>query len=185
MKQSILPLEKESHAPELDELSNHCQEPPIQHLCRLGSEDRDLLLISFPHLVSSQESANKFTSFSPPASPLLLPLNGYYYSPKSGKRPGLRAANLICSMLEAALMSTSLSRVPGHIFMLVPWSGVPSLPCLACLNSYSSFKAQIKVISSRKTHLHASVIPESLAHASINAYTQYCDLFPFGSDTRR
>lgn len=59
--------------------------------------------------------------------------------------------------------------------MLVPVSEVPSLPCLSQL---FSFKVQIKVISSKKTHLHASVIPESLAQASIKAHTEYCDLFP-------
>lgn len=59
--------------------------------------------------------------------------------------------------------------------MLVPVSEAPSLPCLSQL---FSFKVQIKVISSKKSHLHASVIPESLAQASIKAHTEYCDLFP-------
>ena len=61
-------------------------------------------------------------------------------------------------------------------FALVPWSGVPSLPCLPLLLLF--LQSQIKVISPRKTHFHASVIPENPAYASIKAHTEYYGLFP-------
>lgn len=131
MEQRILPSEKQSHVTGLDELSNHCQNPPsstfvslAQRTERYCSSASSLKLsISWHLLINSPPSPH-------PAAPVLLPLSGYYYSPKSGKGLGLRAANMICSMIEIALMSTPLSRVPGHIFKLVPASEVPSLPCL-------------------------------------------------------
>lgn len=140
---------------------NHCLEPPALTSAGLAQRTEGccssvFLLSSLPETKFQSASADKSTSFSPPTAPVLLSLSSYYYSPKSSKGQELRADNLICYMLGSALMSIPLSRVPGHIFM--PFLCANSLdypPCLACLNSPSSFKARIKVLFPRKVHPHA------------------------------
>lgn len=120
--------------------------------------------------------ANRSTFSFPPAAPALLPSNGHYYSPTSGKGQRLKAVNASCHMLGTALIATPLSRVTRHILMLlsvpVPWwSALPALP-LTLPSKHRS------VMSPSKALHHASVIPESLVYSSVKAHTLHCGLYP-------
>lgn len=110
-----------------------CQEPQVSQQAWPGGQRAaalQLSSLSFLPRPKLQLASNKSTSSTPAAS-VLLPFSGYYYSPKTGNGQGFRAVNLTCSMLGTTLMPHPLY---GPIFMLffvlVPWSGVPSLPCL-------------------------------------------------------
>lgn len=114
---------------------------------------------------------------------MLLPLSGYYDSPKSSKGQSCQS-----DRLHVGHYSNAYPHPPYQLFLDPPlwfplccslvWS-VVLVPLLLLF-----LQSQIKVTSFRKkTYLHASVIPEYLGYAffffffgyaSIKAHKEYC-----------
>lgn len=132
MEQRILPWENQRHVPGPDELSNHCLEPPAP--LQAWPRRQRAAALQLPSLVSSLKlSFSQHLLINLPPPPCLLLLCYCHsqqldYSPNFGKEQELRVVNLICYMLGTELMSTPLSGVAGHIFMLffvlIPQYGV-------------------------------------------------------------